>query len=114
MGPKERDPPCECPARVGSKYIEIEGRQCDLLEFFGVGGPGRLGDIDLGAKRRAIRPLGQWNTIEIAATNGQVHTTLNGVPVSSIKKHDYKDAGYIAFQSQGAKMYWRNIRVKVE
>src|SRR5262245_45095087 len=99
-----------------NKYIEVEGRHRDILELVGVGNGGarQLGTTDLEAKRRAMHPLGEWNTIEIVAKDGQVHTRLNGVPVSSVEKHDYTEPGFIAFQSQGAKMYWRNIRVRVE
>jgi mono/diheme cytochrome c family protein len=96
------------------KSIEVEGRHRDLLDFYAIGGPGKIGQVDVEARRRAMRPLGQWNAIEILARNGQVHTSLNGVPISSITKHDYNHAGHIAFQVQGRKMYWRNIRINVE
>ena len=96
------------------KSIEVEGRHRDLLEFFLIGGPGQAGEVDLEAKRRAIRPLGQWNTIEISSEDGHVRTELNGVPVSSVETDVYDYAGHIAFQTQGAKMYWRNIRIRVE
>src|SRR5262249_41238296 len=45
------------------KSVEVEGRQRDILEFFVIMGPKgsfKAGEIDLEAKRRAIRPLGQW------------------------------------------------------
>ncbi len=61
-----------------------------------------------------MRPLGRWNAIEIEAKSGQVLTSLNGVPVSKIEKHNYDYAGNISFQVQGRKMAWRNIRIKVE
>ena len=96
------------------KSLEVEGRHRDLLEFFAIGGPGQVGEIDLEAKRRAIRPLGQWNTIEIFSTDGHVQTKLNGVPVSSVTTDAYNYPGHIVFQVQGAKMYWRNIRIRVE
>ena len=96
------------------KSIEVEGRHRDILEFYAIGDVGKTGEIDLEAKRRAMRPLGRWNAIEIAAKNGQVSTSLNGVPVSKIEKHNYDYAGNISFQVQGRKMAWRNIRIKVE
>jgi cytochrome c len=94
------------------KYIEVEGRHRDMLDL--VAGGQRIGTVDAAARRRAMRPLGQWNSIEITAKNGAVQVTLNGVLVSSVQKHDFNYAGHIMFQSQGAKMYWRNIRIKVE
>ena len=97
------------------KSIEVEGRHRDLLEYVGIHGPGEMGEIDLEAKRRAIRPLGQWNAIEISSKDGQVQSRLNGVLVSSSAATDFYDyAGHIVFQIQGAKMYWRNIRIRAE
>ena len=97
------------------KSIEVEGRHRDVLEYVGIHGPSQMGEIDLEAKRRAIRPLGQWNTIEISSKGGQVQSRLNGVLVSSTPRTDLYDyAGHIVFQIQGAKMYWRNIRVRAE
>lgn len=96
------------------KSIEVEGRHRDMLEFYAIGGPGKVGEVDLDARRRAMHPLGQWNSIEIVAKNQNVKVYLNGVFVSEIKHHDYTYAGNIAFQSQGSKMYWRNVRIKAE
>ena len=102
-----------------SRYIEIEGRHRDFLEFIRPGGSGTMGELDLEAKRRAIRPLGQWNAVEIGVNDGDMYAELNGVRMASVKRSDYNyadysDPGHIAFQIQGAKMYWRNIRIKVE
>jgi mono/diheme cytochrome c family protein len=99
------------------RSIEIEGRHRDILEFVAVGAPKPVGPgkIDLEAKRRAIRPLGQWQSIEISSINGHIRTKLNGVPVSENDTNGvYNYAGHILFQTQGAKIYWRNLRVRVE
>jgi mono/diheme cytochrome c family protein len=101
------------------KYVEVEGRHRDLMEIIAPGGTHVMGQVDLAAKRRAIRPLGEWNAIEISAKNGEIHARLNGVPISSAKAEDYnyadfKDGGHIMFQTEGAKMFWRNIRVRVD
>ena len=96
------------------KSIEVEGRYRDLGDYYAIGGPGKVGTVDLEAKRRVMRPLGQWNHFEIAARGGTVVTSLNGTAISRIDKHDYTDAGNIAIQSQGRKMAYRNIRIKAE
>jgi mono/diheme cytochrome c family protein len=98
-----------------TKYLEVEGRHRDILELVRVGGgpAGPIGQVDLEAKRRAIRPLGEWNAIEISAKDGFVQTKINGAVVASAKT-DYTEAGHIAFQSQGARMFWRNIRIRVD
>jgi mono/diheme cytochrome c family protein len=104
------------PGGVYPKSIEVEGRYRDLLEYVGIiGSPVQTAKLDLEAKRRAMRPLGQWNQIEISARGGgRVESRLNGVLVSAIDKHDYNYPGHIVFQMQGAKMAWRNIRIRVD
>ena len=96
------------------KSIEVEGRYRDIADYYAIGGPGKIGKVDLEAKRKVMRPLGQWNSFEIMAKGGQIVTSLNGVPVSKVDKHDYNYAGNIAFQTQGRKMAYRNIRIKAE
>jgi hypothetical protein len=66
---------------------------------------------DAEARRRAIRPIGQWNSVEIVSANGQVKSSLNGVLISTVTEHEY-EAGYLGFQSEGSEIHWRNIRIK--
>jgi hypothetical protein len=87
--------------------MEIEGRHRDLLSS---GGRNRKYDYE--AVRR-LNKLGEWNSVEITAKNGHVTAALNGTPVLSVDT-DYKEPGYIAFQSQGTEIHWRNIRIKEE
>jgi len=96
------------------KSMEVEGRHRDIAEYYAIGGGGKVGEVDLEAKRRVMRPLGQWNSMEIMARGGRIVTSINGVPISRVDKHVYDYAGNIAFQTQGRKMAWRNIRIKAE
>jgi hypothetical protein len=80
---------------------------------FAIGGQADW-SFDLEARRRAIRPLGEWNAIELVAKDGQVRGLLNGTLVTTIRSHNYTEPGNIAFQVQGAKMYWRNLRIRPE
>ena len=101
------------------RMIEVEGRHRDFLEFVHPRGDGRMGELDLEAKRRTIRPLGQWNAVEIGVKDGDMYAELNGVRMASVKRSDYNYAdynypGHIAFQVQGAKTYWRNVRIRPE
>jgi len=95
------------------RSIEIEGRHRDFLEVFAINGTADW-SFDLEARRSAIKRLGEWNAIEIVAKNGQVHSYLNGALISTITQHNYTEPGHIAFQVQGSKTYWRNMRIKVE
>jgi mono/diheme cytochrome c family protein len=99
--------------RVNPDMIEIQGMNLEILDVR----PSRKSTIftvDTEARRRAVRPVGQWNTVEIVSKDGQVHSYLNGTLVSTVSHHDYKDPGYIGFQSEDGKISWRNIRIKEE
>jgi mono/diheme cytochrome c family protein len=98
---------------TGNGSIEIEGRHRDFLQAFAIGGKATWA-IDLEAKRRAIRPLGEWNSVEIVSKGKTIKVWLNGTLVTTVSDHDYAEPGPISFQLQGAKMYWRNVRVRPE
>lgn len=96
--------------QVWPKYIEIQGGNSGVLSIISTGGKA-VSTVDNDARRRALRPVGEWNTIEIASTNGQIRSSLNGTLISTITEHDYT-AGNIGFQSEGSEIAWRNIRIK--
>ena len=102
------------PTRGGyPRSLEIEGRLRDLLAVFAIGGKATY-TYDPEAMRRAVNPLGEWNAIEIVSSDGQVTASVNGVVTTRIAEHDYTEPGHLGFQAQGAKMYWRNLRISVE
>jgi hypothetical protein len=98
---------------AGNGSIEVEGRHRDFLQLFAVGGKADWTQ-DLEAKRRAIRPLGEWQSVEVVANGQTIKIFLNGTLVTTAADHDYTAPGPIRFQTQGAKMYWRNVRVRPE
>jgi mono/diheme cytochrome c family protein len=98
--------------RVWPEMIEIQGMNAELLDVRA--NKSVKYTVDTLARARGTRPVGQWNSIEIVSKDSQVWSYVNGVLVSTITHHDYKDPGYLGFQSEGAKLYWRNIRIKEE
>jgi mono/diheme cytochrome c family protein len=96
--------------QVWPPYIEIQGGHFGVLSVTVTGSPAQF-TVDNEARRRALRPVGAWNSIEIVSENGQVKSSLNGVLVSTVTQHSYP-AGYIGFQSEGSEIHWRNIRIK--
>jgi mono/diheme cytochrome c family protein len=99
--------------RVFPDMIEVQGMNLEILDIR-ASKKSTVYTVDTDARKRAVRPVGQWNTVEIVSKNGQVWNYLNGVLVSQVTHHEYTEPGYIGFQSEGAKIYWRNIRVKEE
>ena len=92
----------------------------------------RAGDLyDLLASKEAVKPLGQWNQVEIKAKDGKLDFYMNGEHTLSTKMWDenwkkmvaiskFKDMpgfsaykeGKIALQDHGADVWFRNIKIK--
>jgi len=98
--------------RVWPEMIEIQGMNAELLDVRA--NKSVQYTVDTLARTRAVRPVGQWNSIEIVSKDGQVWSYVNGTLVSTVTHHPYTEPGYLGFQSEGAKLYWRNIRIKEE
>jgi hypothetical protein len=99
--------------QVWPKMIEIQGQNSNVLNAFGVDTKVKATD-DPEARKRAIKPVGQWNSIEIVSKDGQVRSYLNGTLISTVSEHEFKEPGYVGFQSEGAEISWRDIRIREE
>jgi hypothetical protein len=99
--------------RVWPKGIQIEGYYRRPLVPFLMDTKAKFTE-EPGAAERAIRPLGEWNSVEIVAKNGQVKSYQNGILLNTITEHEFKEAGSIGFESEGSEIHWRNIRIKPE
>jgi len=53
---------------------------------------------------------GEWNTYDIVAVDGVIKLAVNGKFVNGIGKATQKK-GYICLESEGAKIYFRNLRI---
>ena len=63
------------------------------------------------ARKRALKPVGEWNAMEIVAKEGTVLVRLNGEKVAAVSECEIQ-SGPIGFQSEGAEIHWRNIRIQ--
>ena len=98
---------------VWPRAIEIQGRNYDVLSVIAVNSKMKSTD-DVEARRRARKPLGAWNSVEIVSKNGEIRSSLNGVLLSVVSEHEFTVPGHIAFESQGTEIHWRNIRLRSE
>lgn len=77
------------------------------------------------AKRGFLKPNGEWNSEEILADGKHIRVTLNGTVIVDANLDDVKDPkvlaahpglkrdkGYIGFLGHGARIEFRNLRVK--
>jgi hypothetical protein len=60
---------------------------------------------------RVIKPLGEFNKVEIAVKRGDMVIKLNGEVVSTVGACELTE-GPIGLQSEGAETHWRNIRIR--
>ena len=98
---------------IWPRAIEIQGRNYDTLSVIAVSAQAKFTD-DGEARRRARKPLGEWNSVEIVSSNGEIRSSLNGVLISTVSEHEFTEPGHIAFESQGTEIQWRNVRIKPE
>ena len=77
------------------------------------------------AKRGSQKPVGEWNTEEIEANGPRIKVTVNGQIITDVNLDDIKDpeklkkhpglknkTGHIGFLGHGAKVEFRNLRIK--
>ena len=57
------------------------------------------------------KPSGQWNTVEVIGNNGKCTHIVNGVVVNEGEEANVRE-GKIALQSEGAEIYYRNIKIE--
>ena len=94
--------------------IEIEGKYHELLSAYAHTLKIKA-TLDRDARRRVIKPVHQWQRLEIVSRDGFLRNYLNGTLVSTAEiLTDDVDPGYITLQTQGGPVEWRNIRIKVE
>lgn len=99
--------------QVWPKSIEIQGQNSSVLSVIPIDSHATY-TVDDEARKRALKPVSQWNSVEIVSKEGQIKSFLNGTLISTVSQHEFKQAGHIGFQSEGAEIYWRNIRIKEE
>ena len=63
------------------------------------------------ARKQALKPVGEWNSIEIISRAGAVTALLNGAKVGECEPGQLKE-GPIGFQSEGAEIHFRNLWIR--
>jgi hypothetical protein len=83
-------------------------------ELFGVGKTTTVPDNPRGVRSMSIenrcKGRGEWNTYDVVAVDGVIKLAVNGKFVNGISRTSQK-RGYISMESEGAKIYFRNIRI---
>lgn len=83
-------------------------------ELFGVGGVKTIPDNPRGERSKSVenrcKPRGEWNTYDVVAVDGTVKLAVNGKFVNGVAKATQKK-GYLCLESEGAEIWFRNIRI---
>jgi hypothetical protein len=83
-------------------------------ELFGVGKVETVPDNPRGKRSMSIenrcKGRGEWNTYDVVAVDGVLKLSVNGKFVNGIRNTSQKK-GYICMESEGAKIFFRNIRI---
>ncbi|MGQ0635566.1 MAG: 3-keto-disaccharide hydrolase [Planctomycetaceae bacterium] len=100
------------PGKAFPKCVEVNGMNRELGRTFGTAMDVQLkAKFDAEARKQAIKPVGEWNAIEIVSNDGAVKVLLNGTQVCESQPGKLRE-GPIGFQSEGSEIYFRNLRIK--
>ena len=83
-------------------------------ELFGVGGVKTVADNPRGERSKSAenrcKGKGEWNTYDVVCVDGVIKLSVNGKFVNGIQGSTQKK-GYICFESEGAPIQFRNLRI---
>jgi hypothetical protein len=99
---------------VWPRSIEVQGahRQAGLILPIPRNLKCKVTD-DSKARARVLKPVGEWQTTRIEVDGGNMIISLNGTVVSTVRDCELS-AGAIGFQSEGAEIHMKNIRIRVK
>jgi hypothetical protein len=103
----------QLPHKVWPRCVEVQGmnKNHGQLIFIQHKANEHQEHFDKAAKDKAVKPVGEWNTTEIVCKDdGSISAKINGTEVSSGKGP--LTEGPIGFQSEGAEIHFRNIKIK--
>lgn len=92
------------------KSIEVQGHQRSHGSIIPIGVKGAKFKVNGANQKKAIK-ISDWNTTEVTVKNGEIVTTINGLPISTCTS-DLTE-GPFGFQSEGAELHLKNIKIKV-
>jgi len=97
--------------KIWPKCVEVQGANANHGILYFLDCKKIASKYDQAAKDRATHPIGEWNTTEIICKDdGTIMAKINGTDVSE-GKSDLTE-GQIGFQSEGAEIHFRNIKIK--
>src|SRR5262245_15800365 len=96
--------------KVWPKCVEVQGMNRDHGNIFAIGGAKGNFKKFAEAQKKAIKPVGDWNTTEVTSENGKLTAKVNGELVSEGTGELME--GPIGWQSEGAEIHFRKIEIR--
>jgi hypothetical protein len=93
------------------KCVEVQGENKTHGNIFAIMGAKGSYKFDVKALREARKKVGEWNTTEVISKNGELTSKVNGTQVATGKGELME--GTLGWQSEGAEIHFKNIRIKV-
>ena len=116
---------CFGPDKVWQSSFECQVQENDMGDIFLIGGVsawanGKQQNNRVVRAKANEKPHGEWNTVEIICKDDSVTNLVNGMVENEATRLTRKkngtggklNYGFIAFQSEGAEVFYRNIVVK--
>jgi hypothetical protein len=98
--------------KIWPRCVEVQGMNKEVGRIFAIGGAPAVKATDYpDARRKALRAVGEWNSLEIVSRDGALTAILNDVIVCTSEPGELRE-GPIGFQSEGAEIHFRNLRIK--
>lgn len=111
--------PSSTPDKIWPRSIECQIQETDCGDFWLIDSTSLTinGKVYLPTRNQQVvklsdqeKPTGEWNSIEVIAKEGKCTHIVNGVIVNEGSDANVRE-GKIALQSEGAEIYFRNIRI---
>lgn len=101
--------------KVWPYSVETQGMDRGVGDIFYIGAKNKEKNkhkVDKEARKKALKPVGEWSSYEVVCKEGKITVNVNGAKITEVESHEWTEAGHIGFQSEGAEIHWRNIRIK--
>jgi hypothetical protein len=102
------------PHKVWPKSVEPQCRYMDHGKLFFIGfakDAKKEQKFDEAAQKKALKPSHEWNTTEVTAkADGSLEVRINGTLVTTGRSE--LTEGPIGFQSEGARIHFKDIKIK--
>ncbi|WP_020466495.1 3-keto-disaccharide hydrolase [Singulisphaera acidiphila] len=99
------------PHKVWPKSIEVQLLNADSGHTFAIFGSKFTGAKNAQAQKKAIKPVGQWNHLEVICQEGRITSTINGIEVDRGTGAS-PDSGHIGWQCEAGPIQFRGIMIK--